>query len=99
VFSVGAAARPAEVSKPAALSSIHRLRLMSDHLLVGRRGVTLTAYRSSSSRLMRLSIHPKHNASRAASSYGIDFSRVWRLWNTSQIPGLDVWCVASHARH
>src|SRR5436190_15509095 len=72
---------------------------MSDHLLVGRRGVTLTANRLSSSRLMRLSIHPKHSASRTKSSYGIDLVPVWRLWNTSQTPGLDVWCVASHARH
>ena len=37
---------------------------MSDHLLVGFRGVTLTTYRSSSSRLTRLSIHPKQSASR-----------------------------------
>ena len=54
--------------RPAALSSTHRFRLTSDHLLVGCRGVTLRAYRSSSRRLMRLSIHPKQSASRTVSS-------------------------------
>src|SRR5882724_13125856 len=61
VFSVGGAARPARAKRPAAFSSIHRLRLIGDHLLVGCRGVTLIAYRSSSRRLIRLSIQPKHS--------------------------------------
>ena len=38
---MGAAARPADVSRPAVLSSSHRFRLISDHLLLGCRGVTL----------------------------------------------------------
>jgi hypothetical protein len=38
---------------------------------------------------MRLSIHPKHSASRTVSSSGIDFTPVWALWNTSQTPALD----------
>src|SRR5262249_59485913 len=76
---VGAPARPAVVSRPADLSSSQRLRLMSDHLLVGCRGVNLRVYRSSSRRLTRLSIHPKHSASRTESSYGMDSLSVCRL--------------------
>src|ERR1035441_4672508 len=45
-----------------------RRRLMVDHLLSGCRGVNLRAYRSSSRRLTRLSIHPKHSASQTESS-------------------------------
>src|SRR3954466_1171656 len=90
VLSVGAAARPAAWSRPASLSSFHRVRLRFDHLLVDFRGVTLTAYRSSSTRLTRLSIHPKQSASRTMSSWGIDFTPVWALWNTSHTPGLEV---------
>src|SRR3954447_11683459 len=90
VLFVGAAARPADVSRPATLSSTHRLRLSSDHLLVGCRGVTLRAYRSSSIRFTRLSIQPKQRASRTVSSQGIDLTPVWALWNTSQTPGLEV---------
>ena len=60
---VGAAARPASASKPATLRSIHRFRLRLDHLLVGCLGVTLIAYRLSSIRLIRLSIHQKQSAS------------------------------------
>ena len=53
-LSVGAAASPAGVSAPAASSSFQRLRLRSDHRLVGLRGVALIANRSSSSRFTRL---------------------------------------------
>src|SRR5439155_14188699 len=79
LFSLGAAARPAGVSSPAAFSSVQRRRLMSDHLLVALRGVTLIAKRSSSTRLTRLSIQPKQSASRTKSSYGSDFTPVWAL--------------------
>ena len=50
-----ALARPA--GRPPRVPS--SVSLMSDHLLVGLRGVTLIVQRSSSSRLIRLSIHPK----------------------------------------
>ena len=43
LFFVGAMAAPGASSWPAALSSFQRLRLMSDHLLVALRGVTLIA--------------------------------------------------------
>src|SRR5262245_34975848 len=90
---------PGPASRPASLSSTHRLRLLSDHLLVARLGVNLRANRWSSRRLIRLSIHPKHNASRTASSYGMDFTAVCFLSNASQTPGLEAWCFASQVRH
>src|SRR5205823_101725 len=71
--------KAADLLTSAALSSTHRFRLMSDHLLVGCRGVTLRAYRSSSRRFIRLSIHPKQSASRTVSSWRIDFTSVWAL--------------------
>ena len=59
LLSVGAAIKPADVSRPAAFSSDQRWRLISDHLLLDCRGVNFRAYRSLSRRLTRLSIHPK----------------------------------------
>ena len=58
-------------------------------LLAGRRGVTLMRNRSSSRRFTRLSIQPKHSASRTMSSYGIDVTPVCALWRTSQTPPLE----------
>ena len=75
-MSVGAAAVPAGASTPCASSSAQRLRLRSDHLLVGFLGVNFRAKRSSSIRLIKLSIHPKQSASRTASSYGTDSTPV-----------------------
>src|SRR6266568_3607409 len=71
--------RCSDVSRQAVLSSTQRLRLMADHLLVGFRGVNLRAYRSSSRRLIRLSIQPKHSASPTASSHAMHLTAVWSL--------------------
>ena len=90
MLSVGAAATPAEVSMAGRFSSSQRLRLMSDHLLVGFRGVNLRAYRSSSRRLIRLSIHrstalrepnPRKRWTRCACELCRTRARLPGLWN------------------
>ena len=77
--SVGGRFNPAGVKRALALSCAYRLRFAVDHLLSGLRGVNFRAYRSSSRRLIKLSIQPKHKASSTASPYAIDGCPVPRL--------------------
>ena len=67
-FACSTAARPAGAITPAFISFARRALLVTDHALFGLRGVKICMWKRSSIDFIRLSIHPKHNASCTASS-------------------------------
>jgi len=82
-------ANPASVIRPEATSFSTRLRFNFDHLLVLVRGVNFRAYRSSTRRLIMLSIQPTQSASSTAASYATQRRPVCFLSRIlTRLPGL-----------